>query len=283
MANNTISLRNQRLLDPGAFAQSAPYLNKGLTYKSDDINIHPRDEAGNIVLQENSENNPLLIIEPVVKNTLNRSVLRVIDTAFQYYKFPVSTKTAPTPDLDVDIDLQLNDPIYARYKPSENRRILSGTVFSGILIDELEEGQSQKNLNTYYITKEVKNSGVDLRFRININHRYDAPEVTSTRSTVAFTIIKSGPNYPLNRTYLGQFSRSGADGRWSVIKPYEVWDTFIEVVIPNSEFDIGDNFGIGANSGVNNDNFYHTITADQTYWVITDASKNVDEWNQPIE
>jgi hypothetical protein len=28
---------------------------------------------------------------------------------------------------------------------------------------------------------------------------------------------------------------------------------------------------------------FHTINAIQTYWVITDASRNVDEWNQEIE
>ena len=45
------------------------------------------------------------------------------------------------------------------------------------------------------------------------------------------------------------------------------------------KFEIGDTFGIGAFSGQDT----HTIIADQTYWVITDASKNVDLWNQPIQ
>ena len=26
----------------------------------------------------------------------------------------------------------------------------------------------------------------------------------------------------------------------------------------------------------------HEVIAEQTYWVITDASKNVDDWNQEI-
>jgi hypothetical protein len=30
------------------------------------------------------------------------------------------------------------------------------------------------------------------------------------------------------------------------------------------------------------DSSYHFVIADQSYWVITDASKNVDEWNQEI-
>jgi hypothetical protein len=56
----------------------------------------------------------------------------------------------------------------------------------------------------------------------------------------------------------------------------------IDIVIPNSEFEIGDRFGIGAKAGQNNDTQYHTINALQSYWVISDASKNVDLWNQEI-
>jgi hypothetical protein len=54
---------------------------------------------------------------------------------------------------------------------------------------------------------------------------------------------------------------------------------FIDEIIPNSQFEIGDTFGIGGYSG----QLTHNIIAEQTYWVITDASKNVDLWNQTIE
>ena len=274
-------LRDSRLNDPIAGDQQAKYLKRGLTYISNDSAIIPRDTAGNIVLNESAANNPMLYIDPVAEQITMKSALKVLDTRFKYYKFPVTVNTTTTTDLNTDITLE-SDIIFARYKPSENRTINAGVVFSGILMDELEDGQPQKNANVYYITKAIKNSGVDLRFRIKLNHRYDAPLVTSSNSTVAFTIIKQGPNYPINRSYLGQFSRSGQDGRWSVIKPYEVWDTLIEVVIPNSEFEIGDMFGIGALASVETESFYHTINAEQSYWVITDASKNVDEWNQPL-
>jgi hypothetical protein len=35
-------------------------------------------------------------------------------------------------------------------------------------------------------------------------------------------------------------------------------------------------------SQFNNSSNYHTINAATSYWVITDASKNVDKWNQEI-
>lgn len=287
MANNTISLRNQQLFDAAAIAQSVPYINNGLTYVSNNTDIHPRDESGNIILQENSETNPLLIIEPAVNNVLNQSVLRVVDTAFQYYKFPVTTRTAPVADLDVNINLQ-TDPVYARYKPSENRFINAAGIPSGILMDEVVEGLSQSNTNSYYISKEIKNSGVDIRIRAKIAHYFLS---SGDFGTCYFTITRGGPNKPLNRYYRPiQTTNPGnevyandvtVNGQYIYggILQGQTQNLFIDEIIPNSEFDIGDSFGIGAVAGQAEQ---HTIFSEQTYMVVTDASKNVDEWNQEI-
>lgn len=116
MAINDIQI--QRLFDPEALAQSIPYVKNGLTYRSNNNSIHPRDEAGNIVFQENSETNPLLIIEPVTPNIVNSSVLRVVDTTFRYFKFPVAGSTEvpeiSVQDLQLDIS-ELPDQISTRY------------------------------------------------------------------------------------------------------------------------------------------------------------------------
>jgi hypothetical protein len=274
MSSNDISIQTLSLIDPVEFAKSSRYIQNGLTYISNNDAVHTRDDAGNIILKENSDTNQLLIIEPTVKRVATRSVIKVVDTTFNYFKFPVSVRSTETlPDLDLDFTIETNnDIIYARYKPSENRGILAGSTYSGILIDEIEEGALQKNVNSYYITKEVKNSGKDLRFRIKIQHRFDNNR--NTPGTVFFSLIKSGPDYNLVRTW-DEFA-GGA------INQYEVKNTFYERIVRNSEFEIGDNFTIGAIAGQNNDNEFHTINSEQTYWVITDASKNVDEWNQEV-
>ena len=49
-----------------------------------------------------------------------------------------------------------------------------------------------------------------------------------------------------------------------------------------AEFDVGDSFALFGLAGIGNSAKYSTINADQTYWSITDASKNVDEWNREI-
>jgi hypothetical protein len=271
------------------------YQTNGLTVISNNINIVPRDTAGNVMLREDATDNPLLIIEPTTKKITTKSILRVIDTQFKYFKFPATTTVVEqSTELDLNLDLNLDqDIIYARYKPSENRRIPAGVVdttfphtgssFSGILMDEIEDGLPQKNTNAYYITKEIKNSGKDLRIRIALQHRYDTDAdygVFGTgqaeTSNVIFSLIKTNVDTGLNRAYKVYPEDTLAMSR------YQVKTLLVDDVLLNSEFEIGDTFSIGAVCDVAEEFKYHTINAITSYWVTTDNSKNVDEWNQEI-
>ena len=271
--------------DPRIVENQTKYQKNGLTFQSNNNSVVPRDRAGNIKLQESATDNPLLIIEAASTKILNNSVLKVIDTQFNYFKFPATTRIIGTDDIDIDLDLSglAQDPIYARYKPSENRKILSGAK-SGILIDELEEGQLQKRPNKYYITKEIKESGADLRFRVKINFRYDSDDNTGVhaKNTIYFYIARSGPDKYTQRDYIQYFDFETPYAGGGKIFRYQVQNAYKDVVIANSEFEVGDTFSITAQAGNNDTDKYSTINADQTYWSITDASKNVDEWNREI-
>jgi hypothetical protein len=290
-----VNISNDRLLNIGnsikesvsiikdsiAVDLQVKYQNQGLTYVSNNVNVVPRNENGNIALQEGVDNNPLLIIEPTVNRITTKSMLRVLDTQFKYFKFPARTAVVDEDvvDLDLDLDLQSLDPVFARYRPSEDREILAANTYAGILMDEVQDGLSQQSPNTYTISKDLKNSGADLRFRIKLQHRYDAP---SGFGTAFFSIIKSSEQ-GLDREY--RTFENTSEFRPTVpgsINQYEVQNLEVDIVIPNSEFEIGDRFGIGAKAGQNNNTEFHTINALQSYWVITDASKNVDLWNQEI-
>jgi hypothetical protein len=386
MANNTISFRNTELFDKGAIAESMPYIKNGLTYKSNNTSIHPRDEAGNIVFQENSETNPLLIIEPVTPNISTKSVLRVVDTSFQYFKFPVAASIDAVEIVTSDLELDLTDidfdTIYARYKPATDLTVASGSIYSGILMDEVVEGLPQTDTNCYTVSKEAKNSGKDLRFRVKIAHNFNSSE---TYGTIYWSIMKTGPdtgglirdwrsgfassttvsptynaikdvnakawmaltdqrkkgnqfrqpyyNWSTNfqsdaaqtitpidisitrltgtqldiinkileldpksvpdddettykakqanlQTALDTYNESLRDSEpiYGSILQYTTQNTYIDETISNSDFEIGDIFQIG----VFTKNTGHIILNNQTYWVITDASKTVDEWNQEI-
>jgi hypothetical protein len=290
-----VNISNDRLLNIGnsikesvsiikdsiAVDLQVKYQNQGLTYVSNNVNVIPRNENGNIALQEGVDNNPLLIIEPTVNRITTKSMLRVLDTQFKYFKFPARTTVVDEDvvDLDLDLDLQSLDPVFARYRPSEDREILAANTYAGILMDEVQDGLSQQSPNTYTISKDLKNSGADLRFRIKLQHRYDAP---SGFGTAFFSIIRASEE-GLDREYrtfenTSEF-RPTTPGS---INQYEVQNLEVDIIIPNSEFEIGDRFGIGAKAGQNNNTEFHTINALQSYWVITDASKNVDLWNQEI-
>ena len=265
------------VLDSIDVGKQLNYQTNGLTVISNNINIVPRDIAGNVMLHEDATNNPLLIIEPTTKKITTKSILRVIDTQFKYFKFPATTTIIDDlDDLDLNLDLDLNtDPIYARYKPSEDRQIPDGTLYSGILMDEVEDGIPQKNTNAYYITKEIKNSGKDLRIRIALQHRYDSPNDNNT-SDVEFSLIKTNIDTGLDRTYRLYPEDNKA------MSQYQVKTLLVDDILLNSEFEIGDTFSIGAVSDHDTEKKYHTINAVTSYWVITDNSKNVDEWNQEI-
>lgn len=282
------------LLDPVRLQQQTKYKTSGLTVTSNDENIMPRDAAGNIIFHESSSQNPLLIIEPVDTKIMLRSVLKVLDTRFEYFKFPVTIVSNEIEDLAVDLtipDIESPDIVYARYRPAENQIILNGTPgavndaakFSGIFMDFVEDGIPQKVTNQYQITKEIKESGVDLRFRIKIEHRYDSPD--SGFGNAYFSIIKNSPETGLNRLFKGPFANQSVlpNSYWGAIGQYEVQTLNVDIVILNEEFEIGDYFNIGATADPQTDSEFHTINAIQTYWTITDASKNVDEWNQEIE
>jgi hypothetical protein len=266
--------------------QQIIYDQQGLEYASNLSFINKRDAAGNLIIngtvqevieEEAAQYQEMLILEAVNRLYTNRSVNRAIDTQFKYFKFPpnIITQTAPIEDIELpNINVDSIDSIFARYRPSENRAILTTT--SGILMDFVEDGILQKVTNRYSISPDAKNSGNDLRVRAKISHRYDGTGI----GTAYFFIYKEGPNYGLNRQYRGGFANT------SLIQPnlpgsinqYEVQDLLIDIIIPNSEFEIGDQFGISGLAGQTG----HTVIAQQTYLAITDASKNVDTWNQQI-
>lgn len=279
---------NSKLLDPVKLQQVVKYQGN-LTVTSNDTNIVPRDDAGNVQLESNSETNPLLVIEPIATRITLNSVLKVLDTQFQYFKFPATVRVTDTPDVEVDLSIpeleQIEtetDIIYARYKPSEDSRI-SAADFSGILMDDVVDGQLQKNINGYFITKEIKNSGKDLRFLIKLQHKYQSD--TTGYGSAYFSIILNSPDRGLFREWKGPYAnQSSGNSTWGSIAQYEIQNLIFEIIIRNEEVEIGDTISIGAKAGAgqNTDSSYHFVIADQSYWVITDASKNVDEWNQEI-
>ena len=128
----------QALVSIGNPEQQARYNSLGMTYMSDNQSIISRDLAGNILFEESALVKPLLIIEPVAEQITTISTLRVLDTAFQYYKFPVSVNVTGSVDIDVDFDIQSLEV--------EEQDLISTRLTIPARVDGNDQPQTQRSL-----------------------------------------------------------------------------------------------------------------------------------------
>lgn len=85
------------------------YIEKGLTFKSNNKFINQRNAAGNLLFEENSQNNQNLIIEPSIETYTNKSFIEAVDTQFNYFKFPARIGVDSTLDLTFNMDFDIQD------------------------------------------------------------------------------------------------------------------------------------------------------------------------------
>ena len=85
------------------------YIEKGLTFKSNNKFINQRNAAGNLLFEENSQNNQNLIIEPAIETYTNKSFIEAVDTQFNYFKFPARIGVDSTLDLTFNMDFDIED------------------------------------------------------------------------------------------------------------------------------------------------------------------------------
>jgi hypothetical protein len=195
---------NSRLLDPVKLQQVAKY-RSGLTVTSNDTNIIPRNDAGNIQLEANVENNPLLIIEPVATRITLDSVLKVLDTQFEYFKFPATIRVVGDTNVDVDltlpeldivnnVDTELKLPVGVddKNQPVPWDRINTSYdsnwfYSSGFVTKGFKElpftGDNQLRSNAYTLTKDVidtlRQQNKTLKFTIQTQYVGDNTSLTT--------------------------------------------------------------------------------------------------------
>lgn len=205
--SNTIP---SKLFDAVAGQQQAKYYKEGLDYISNDTNIIPRDEVGNIVLNEDTQNNPSLVIAAVTEQISTKSVLRVIDSRFQYFKFPVQLAQGDNININtsfnIDIDtitteLKLPVTVDDANQPIDLIKIntsYDSTWFYGeennIVSVGFKQlpfvGNLQSMPNSYVLTKDI----IDILIRKNQTLKFTIQTQYLTRDGV-----RTGVNLRLNR------------------------------------------------------------------------------------
>ena len=189
-----MAVQKENLLDPIALQQTSKYIKDGLTVVSNNTDIVPRDENGNIVVQSGS----YMVIETNSFNFNSKPILDILDTRFNYFRFPVQITSDPV-DVDVSFDfdnvsakyiipisvdakgqpigLQRIDTSYTStwyYNDGGAAGVNAGTTSSGLKALQFTGG-IQENVNSYTITEDVfntlKQQNKTLKFTIQIQWR----------------------------------------------------------------------------------------------------------------
>ena len=287
-----------------------PYIDNGTNYQSNNPDFIQRDDNGNIIINQGQSNNQNLVLETIDLNYNNLSVVNNIDTRFKYFKFPA--ENIAVPDISFDgfgID-DLTSALPTQYRPSENREIQSAFVsgsgdnvqnISGLLMDVVIQGQPQTYTNTFEITRELKESGADLRFAGRLVHKYNAsgkiliPGTFGTGfveafaanedDTIFFFLIKY--DYETGET-IRNFQPLPVSSNF--ISPGDTQVATFNIVLPNFDFNIGDLFQLGAIVGQydnqtpnpipgesnNTVTRIHTIQRYGSTWIIKNAADPFD-------
>ena len=254
MANNPTTPTNHTI-----------YQLNGITAFSNEPGVNTRSvDSGYIVIDASASAN-MLTIEGVTYAYNKQSVNNVLDTQFNYFKFPVQVVYSPIAN-DVDITVpdqpqaepEMPDLIFARYKPSESID-LSAESFAPIELSDIEDGNAQKSPNKYYINKAIKDENKPLRFRFNWNITVEG--ITGNDTVIAqITMLHESPNRPIKD---GGFNPGWATGyAWPNLPPNTVNNInnrgssieatltpglntgTLDITVPPEDYDQGDKFSV---------------------------------------
>jgi hypothetical protein len=264
-------------IDSTINAKNAKYQSKGVVYASNISTVNKRDEAGNVVYEEGGAI-PLLVIEGIAENIINSSVLKVVDTQFNYYKFPARTNVIPTEQLNLGIDPEdfnpqiTPEPLPTKYAPIANQNVAKGDGFSTLEFSKVLEGPPvQETPNSFTVTQEVLDRvNGSLKFSGLIRTYYNS----NNNSRVQFTITEYDVNgFALPQEREGGFAipvwyPTGTDDEGKVRQEKE-YSTIINLNIAKSFLSLGHTYRIMGRTDESTDTRFHEVRADDTFIRIT--------------
>jgi hypothetical protein len=274
-------------MDSVSLRQDSFYEEKGITALSNDNVVVPRDLAGNILAQTTSS---LLVIEAITTNVLAESVLPLLDTQFNYFKFPARTAVVDeTLDLDLDLNLDLsleleseiatvesNIPLTpSTYKPSANQQVskiskdsLDGTKTEAQIVElsNVTQGPPQQYKNAFTITQDLIEQGKDLKVTGVITTQYNSNR--NSEVGFFFGLGKNGEITDLSSAlFTNYFTPDNVNSRNQVTKE-GIYTTVIDETVTNASL-----VALGAGTDIflrgftedQQENRNHTILANSTF------------------
>lgn len=253
-------------------AFNAKYQKNGVVYASNIATVNTRDAAGNITYEQ-GDTTKLLVIEAIAENIINESVLKVVDTQFNYFKFPARTNVVIEPDFDPDIDPtqfaaaleETSQPnaLPARYRPAVDQRIPESTSFNTLEFSTTVSGQQQTETNAFTVTEKVlEEVGTQLRVTGLLRTYYSA----NLDTELSFAVIE----YDAQGAIIGRVSpiilpTSGPkfdDGKPTEEGDYE---SPFDFVISKSNLTLGHSYRVAGKTDRNSDKRNHTLYANDSF------------------
>lgn len=275
------------MIDSVALRQDSFYDEKGITAISNNNAVVSRDQNGNILVQPSSS---LLVIEAITTNVLAESVLPLLNTQFNYFKFPARTAIVDeTLDLDLDLNLDLsleleseiatvesNIPLTpSTYKPSANQQVskiskdsLDGVKTEAQIIElsNVTQGPPQQYKNAFTITQDLIEQGKDLKITGVITTQYNSNR--NSEVGFFFGLGKNGEITDLSSVLFTNFFTPDDVNNKNQVEKEGIYTTNIDETVTNSSL-----VALGAGTDIflrgyaedQQDNRNHTILANSTF------------------
>lgn len=275
------------MIDSVALRQDSFYDEKGITAISNNNAVVSRDQNGNILVQPSSS---LLVIEAITTNVLAESVLPLLNTQFNYFKFPARTAIVDeTLDLDLDLNLDLsleleseiatvesNIPVTpSTYKPSANQQVskiskdsLDGVKTEAQIIElsNVTQGPPQQYKNAFTITQDLIEQGKDLKITGVITTQYNSNR--NSEVGFFFGLGKNGEITDLSSVLFTNFFTPDGVNNKNQVEKEGIYTTNIDETVTNSSL-----VALGAGTDIflrgyaedQQDNRNHTILANSTF------------------
>jgi hypothetical protein len=276
------------VIDSTINAKNAKYQSKGVVYASNISTVNKRDEAGNVVYEEGGAI-PLLVIEGIAENIVNSSVLKVVDTQFNYYKFPARTNVVVEEEFDLGFDpSEFNvvpeppAPIPSEYAPSGPYILPEGDFANMFTIDlkSVIEGPAQTKPGKFVITQDLldeletawveQNLTASLSVTGKITTKYNNKGIGDRNSGLGFRLaFGDGTNY----VSAFRLSEPKNDIKDFKAKKDGTYTTFVNAVIPYkddegnvaSPFTLGNEWSIRGFAEDSTAKIYHEILPNDTF------------------
>lgn len=275
------------MIDSVALRQDSFYDEKGITAISNNNAVVSRDQGGNVLIQPTSS---LLVIEAITTNILAESVLPLLNTQFNYFKFPARTAIVDeTLDLDLDLNLDLsleleseiatvesNIPVTpSTYKPSANQQVnkiskdsLDGVKTEAQIIElsTVTQGPPQQYKNAFTITQDLIEQGKDLKITGVITTQYNSNR--NSEVGFFFGLGKNGEITDLSSVLFTNFFTPDDVNDKNKVTKEGIYTTTIDETVTNaslSSLGAGTDIFLRGYAEDQQENRNHTILANSTF------------------